>query len=193
MHAAWFRWCLASPTSASNSSRWGQSLTWAEKGQKTKTKTTTETNAEADEEEDVPSYFIRAVGACPPVTLNHHSDCRPATNWNYTSPSLPFFPFPFLPCCLKNCHCTQSQDSSGCINSLHLPLSPLPYPHPPFLKVSLYNLRESINLHGFEMKNLYPHIPIRVPMQTLEMRGPNAMDHEGSSWSSKNHSQWRSQ
>ena len=23
------------------------------------------------------SYFIRAVGACPPVTLNHHSHCRP--------------------------------------------------------------------------------------------------------------------
>ena len=127
----------------------GQSLKWEENSQKTKTKaktkTKTETNTEADEEEDVPSYFIRAVGACPPVTLNHHSDCRPATNWNYTSPSLPFFPFPFLPCCLKSCHWTQSQDSSGCINSLHLTLPPPPYPSPPFLKVSLYHLRESFS------------------------------------------------
>ena len=30
-----------------------------------------------DEEDDVAGYFIRAVGACPPVTLNHHSHCRP--------------------------------------------------------------------------------------------------------------------
>ena len=43
-----------------------------------------------DEDDGVPSYFIRAVGACPPVTLNHHSHCRPYKLKLHLLPPLPF-------------------------------------------------------------------------------------------------------
>ena len=61
---------------------------------KTKQSTLTLKQTVGDEDDGVPSYFIRAVGACPPVTLNHHSHCRPYKLKLHLLPPSP--PSPFL-------------------------------------------------------------------------------------------------